>query len=148
MAGYWRRGGGIARSIINNNKRLIVTQIWSNANNSPGPALSAAFRARRAAHVSVYDKNPDEHVRPTVVPDEMIEPQSDKYWAPHPQTGVFGPAAGPDTSAGLYKHPPKTTANTCAGEGEDDSVLEQKAWFRPTSIEDLEKPATTTITES
>ncbi|KAL2453727.1 Uncharacterized protein Adt_48770 [Abeliophyllum distichum] len=37
---------------------------------------------RRGVHVSVYDKNPEEHVRPTVVPDDVIAPQSDKYWAP------------------------------------------------------------------
>ncbi|CAI9772063.1 unnamed protein product [Fraxinus pennsylvanica] len=47
---------------------------------------------RRGVHVSVYDKNIEEHVHSTVVPDYLILPQSDKYWAPHPQTGVFGPA--------------------------------------------------------
>ena len=47
----------------------------------------------RSAHFCVYDKNPDDQFRPGVVPDELIQPQSDKYWAPHPQTGVFGLAA-------------------------------------------------------
>ena len=47
----------------------------------------------RSAHFSIYDKNPDDQLPPGVVPDELIQPQSDKYWAPHPQTGVFGPAA-------------------------------------------------------
>ena len=47
----------------------------------------------RSAHFCVYDNNPDDQFCPGVVPDELIQPQSDKYWAPHPQTGVFGPAA-------------------------------------------------------
>lgn len=83
---------------------------------------------RRAVHVSVYDKNVDEQVRPTVVPDEVIEPQSDKYWAPHPQTGVFGPATGDNPAPG---------ESSAVNDGEE-SVLEQKAFFRP--LEDLEKP--------
>lgn len=96
-----------------------------------------AFPSRRAAHTSSYDKNPDEHTHPTVVPDEVIEPKSEKYWAPDPQTGVFGPAAGHPSAAGGGRGLQAAPAN----DGED-SVLEQQAWFRPTSIEDLEKPAT------
>lgn len=80
-------------------------------------------------HVSAYDKNVDDQVRPTVVPDEVIEPQSDKYWAPHPQTGVFGPDTGNDPAPG---------GGSSAVNGGEDSVLEQKAFFRP--LEDLEKP--------
>ncbi|GAY35286.1 hypothetical protein CUMW_278260 [Citrus unshiu] len=49
--------------------------------------------ARRFGHTSAYDKNVDEQVRPSVVPDDVIEPQSEKYWEPNPQTGVFGPAS-------------------------------------------------------
>lgn len=84
---------------------------------------------RRGVHVSMYDKNVDEQVRPTVVPDEVIEPQSDKYWAPHPQTGVFGPDTGNNPAPG---------GESSAVNGGEESVLEQKAFFRP--LEDLEKP--------
>lgn len=76
----------------------------------------------------MYDKNPEEHAVPTVVPDEVIQPHSDQYWAPHPKTGVFGPA----TELGFHSSPTHTTSS------EQDSVLEQKAFFRP--LEDLEKP--------
>lgn len=95
------------------------------------------YRRTASAHASVYDKNPDEQVGPTVVPDEVIQPESDKYWAPHPQTGVFGPDAKHNVNV---DGPPSKTTN--AGE-EEDSVLGQKAFFRPTSIEDLQKPDTT-----
>ncbi|CAH9070137.1 unnamed protein product [Cuscuta europaea] len=91
---------------------------------------SSASLSRRAVHASAYDKNIEEHAQPSTVPDEIIEAQSDKYWAPHPQTGVFGPdtvntASGGATAAGGDFAPP-------------DSVLEQKAFFRP--LEGLEKP--------
>lgn len=87
------------------------------------------YKCRRAVHESVYDKNPEDHVRPTVVPDEFIHPQSDKYWAPHPKTGVFGPASEEDSAAGFHSSPANAS---------EESVLEQKAFFRP--LEDLEKP--------
>ncbi|KDO42680.1 hypothetical protein CISIN_1g033279mg [Citrus sinensis] len=90
--------------------------------------------ARRFGHTSAYDKNVDEQARPSVVPDDVIEPQSEKYWEPNPQTGVFGPASGTEaagTEGGFHSSP----AN-----GRDESVLEEKAWFRPTSLEDCEKP--------
>ncbi|GFQ02181.1 hypothetical protein PHJA_002362000, partial [Phtheirospermum japonicum] len=82
---------------------------------------------RRAVHVSVYDKDPDEHVRPTVVPDDIIQPLPETYWAPHPKTGVFSP----------------TSNHKLASSGENtnadaNSSLEQKAFFRP--LEDLDKP--------
>lgn len=89
---------------------------------------------KRAAHTSAYDKNLDDQVHPTVVPDDVIQPQSEKYWAPHPQTGVFGPEAA-GAGSGFNSSP--ATAN---GHNNSDSVLEEKAWFRPTSLEDLEKP--------
>jgi len=79
--------------------------------------------------VSVYDKNPDEQANPTVVPDEVIQPKSDKYWEPHPKTGVFGPAS---TDGNQIFH------SSLANASEGGSVLEQKAFFRP--LEDLEKP--------
>lgn len=89
---------------------------------------------RRAVHVSVYDKNFDDQVRPTVVPDDVIQPGSDKYWSPHPQTGVFGPAAEHSQVAGGER----SFYSSAAANGGEDSVLEQKAFFRP--LEDLEKP--------
>ncbi|KAF5749306.1 hypothetical protein HS088_TW04G01273 [Tripterygium wilfordii] len=95
----------------------------------------SAFTARKAAHTSVYDKNFEDQVRPAVVPDELIQPESDKYWAPHPKTGVFGPATEHSAAGGG-----EDGAHSSAVNGGQDSVLEEKAWFRPTSIEDLEKP--------
>lgn len=93
------------------------------------PNLSNPLR-RRGVHVSVYDKNLEEHVHSTVVPDYLILPESDKYWGPHPQTGVFGPTTD---------HNPATRGfHSSSMSASGDSVLEQKAFFRP--LEDLEKP--------
>ncbi|WCJ27926.1 Late embryogenesis abundant protein At5g17165 [Euphorbia peplus] len=105
--------------------KLFVTQIsTSNSLRS----LPAASITRRGAHASAYDKNVDEPVHASAVPDDVIQPESDKYWAPHPRTGVFGPATEQQHSeAGLPS-------------SDQGSVLEEKAWFRPTSLEDLEKP--------
>lgn len=71
-------------------------------------------------------------MRDSVVPDEVLEAQSEKYWAPHPQTGVFGPAVT-DTSGGErgFHSSPATAADA-------ESILEQKTFFRP--LEDLDKP--------
>lgn len=80
-------------------------------------------------HGSVYDKNIEDHVRPVVVPDDVIQTNSDKFWAPNPSTGVFGPDAQQYTSG-----PVKTSPSN----GGNESVLEQKAFFRP--LEDLDKP--------
>ncbi|XP_047340423.1 late embryogenesis abundant protein At5g17165-like [Impatiens glandulifera] len=96
-------------------------------------ARSASLASsRRAVHGSVYDKNVDDHVRPSVVPDNVIKSESEKYWGPDPQTGVFGPSSEKWPSNGGRK---ATTENI---EGKEDSVLEQKTFFRPQ--EDLEKP--------
>jgi len=85
---------------------------------------------RRAAYSSVYDKNADDQIHSEPVPDDVIQAtQSTKYWAPNPHTGVFGPPG--EQASGFH------SANASAAAG---SVLEEKAWFRPTSIEDLEKP--------
>ncbi|GMY06458.1 late embryogenesis abundant protein At5g17165 [Fagus crenata] len=110
---------GVALSL----SKRVVNRIWNSNSTDPANTL------RRAAHTSVYDKNLDDHTPPNVVPDHVIPPHSDKYWEPHPKTGVFGPPAGQSTAGG------ERTAN-----GGEDSVLEQKAWFRPTGLEDLEKP--------
>ncbi|KAL5769868.1 hypothetical protein ACOSP7_014022 [Xanthoceras sorbifolium] len=131
MAANWNSTRGIA----NFGKRLVNhlrTRDPIHSSSSTANSTRSAFR--RAAHTSAYDKNVDDQVRPAVVPDDVIQPESDKYWAPHPQTGVFGPATEHGASAGGEQdlHSP---AN-----GRDQSVLEEKAWFRPTSLEDLEKP--------
>ncbi|XP_062119850.1 late embryogenesis abundant protein At5g17165 [Humulus lupulus] len=120
-----------SRGITNLGKRF-VDQIWTR---DPSRLSAPVLRSRRAAHTSAYDKNPDEQTQSSVVPDDLIEPKSDKYWAPHPQTGVFGPATGHTTFAG------GRGAQAAPADGGEGSVLEQTAWFRPTSIEDLEKPA-------
>ncbi|TKY71085.1 hypothetical protein E2542_SST07380 [Spatholobus suberectus] len=114
--------------------KRVANRIWTS--NSPSSALTP--RRAAAYSSSVYDKNPDDEIHSGPVPDDVIHAtQSGKYWAPHPQTGVFGPpgdqVASPPTSGGERSfHSDATT----------DSVLEEKAWFRPTSLEDLEKPHT------
>ncbi|EEF42324.1 late embryogenesis abundant protein At5g17165 [Ricinus communis] len=115
--------------------KRVVKQIWTVNNSSRFAAAGASTAARRATHTSAYDKNLDDQVRPSVVPDEVIQPLSDKYWAPHPQTGVFGPATEPNSGAGGERG-----FSTSPAKAGNDTVLEEKAWFRPTSIEDLEKP--------
>ncbi|GFY81809.1 hypothetical protein Acr_02g0000490 [Actinidia rufa] len=134
------------RSLVGFGKRF-VKQIGAGTSRDPShsPSLSLRFYCikynelmmtviiaiivcRRAVHVSVYDKNVEDQVRPTVVPDDVIGSQPDKYWAPDPQTGVFGPAT---------EHKPGE-GGVSSSNGGEDSVLEQKAFFRP--LEDLEKP--------
>ncbi|KAL3755975.1 hypothetical protein ACJRO7_002941 [Eucalyptus globulus] len=110
--------------------KRVASQIWSA--NSPHLPPPSSLVLRRAAHTSVYDKNPEDQGTPTVVPDEVIKAPSDKYWAPHPKTGVFGPAT--DLHLRAHGELPKL------GDAES-SVLEHTAWFRPTSLEDLEKPS-------
>ncbi|RVW41702.1 Late embryogenesis abundant protein [Vitis vinifera] len=124
-----------SRELASLGKR-VVSQIWSSS--SRDPALPAVAFSR-SAHFSIYDKNPDDQLPLGVVPDELIQPQSDKYWAPHPQTGVFGPAAEQNAAtAGAGSRDGGFFSSPVNGGGE--SVLEEKAWFRPTSLEDLEKP--------
>lgn len=91
-------------------------------------------------HVSVYDKNPEDHVHPSVVPDDVIPPQPEKYWAPHPQTGVFGPATDHKPASGGER------GLHASASADLDSVLEQKAFFRP--LEDLDKPVQPWVVES
>ncbi|PIN02785.1 hypothetical protein CDL12_24707 [Handroanthus impetiginosus] len=106
--------------------KLFVSQIRSR-DSVIIPSLSLI---RRGVHVSVYDKNVEEHFHPTVVPDDVIPSGPEKYWIPHPQTGVFGPPTDqkPASSGDLGLH---VSASA-------DSVLEEKAFFRP--LEDLDKP--------
>jgi hypothetical protein len=76
---------------------------------------------RRNVHASTYDKNIEDPVRPTVVPDYMINTNSDKYWGPHPKTGVFGPA-NPVVSGGTTGQYQTTNSTS--------SMLDQKVWCR------------------
>ncbi|PIM97813.1 hypothetical protein CDL12_29712 [Handroanthus impetiginosus] len=112
-----------SRGVASLGKRL-VSQI-----RSCDSATIPSVLSLRSVHGSVYDKNPEENFQPTVVPDEVIPPQPEEYWAPHPKTGVFGPAKDGSGSAG------DSSVDTTAGA---DSVLEQKTFIRPQ--EDLDKP--------
>ncbi|KAI7744540.1 hypothetical protein M8C21_016418 [Ambrosia artemisiifolia] len=93
-------------------------------------SLHPNLLSRRAVHVSVYDKNIDDQVRPSFVPEEAVtRAEPEKYWAPHPKTGVFGPADEKNAGSASGSEPVAA----------DGSVLEEKAFFRP--LENLEKPA-------
>ncbi|GAB2228505.1 hypothetical protein Droror1_Dr00022626 [Drosera rotundifolia] len=98
----------------------------------PPPPAAALFRS---VHTSVYDKNIDELVAPSAVPDEILLPKSDKYWAPNPKTGVFGPASEHSPTDGSERG---SDISPPGMDGGYESVLEQKAFFRP--LENLEKP--------
>ncbi|XP_077234680.1 late embryogenesis abundant protein At5g17165-like [Tasmannia lanceolata] len=108
--------------------KRIVDRNWTPSSRDPVTSSPVSI-GRRGAHFSVYDKNPDDEVRPSVVPDDVIQSaQSDKYWAPHPKTGVFGPADHNGRAGGENQTKPTPSG----------SVLEQTAWFRP--LEDVDKP--------
>ncbi|XP_055825718.1 late embryogenesis abundant protein At5g17165 [Solanum dulcamara] len=118
-----------SRGLVSLGKRVINQISYASVR---ATANSPSLSGRRGVQTSVYDKNPEDHVRDSVVPDEVLEAQSEKYWAPHPQTGVFGPVAT-DTSGGecgLHSSPAAAAAA--------ESILEQKTFFRP--LEDLDKP--------
>lgn len=87
--------------------------------------LNLNFYCSRS-YSSAYDKNVEDELQASAVPDDVIKPESEKYWSPHPQTGVFGPS---------------TTEHSPAAEAarQDSAVLEETAWFRPTSLEDSDK---------
>uniref|UniRef100_J3M102 Uncharacterized protein n=1 Tax=Oryza brachyantha TaxID=4533 RepID=J3M102_ORYBR len=92
-----------------------------------------ATSPRRAVSASAYDKNVEDQVRPAVVPDDVIGSvgSPDKYWGPHPTTGVFGPAAVDAKAAAAG-------GGLAGGANGGATVLDQKVWFRP--LEDVEKP--------
>ncbi|CAA7051534.1 unnamed protein product [Microthlaspi erraticum] len=92
-------------------------------------AVASDLFPSRNGHTSAYDKNVEEELQSSKVPDEMIKPDSDKYWSPHPQTGVFGPSSSSSSTEA-------TDENLGS---QEDSVMEEKAWFRPTSLEDMDK---------
>ncbi|OAY80222.1 uncharacterized protein LOC109707950 isoform X3 [Ananas comosus] len=126
------------RAIAGSFGKRFVNQIWASRNPSP-IAVSAASDSRRAVYSSSYDKNVEEDlVHPVVVPDHVIETcESEKYWGPHPTTGVFGPAAAATATAGT-KDGPGNAAAVAAGDGGGSTVLDQEVWFRP--LEDVDKP--------
>ncbi|XP_027913543.1 late embryogenesis abundant protein At5g17165-like isoform X2 [Vigna unguiculata] len=116
--------------------KRVANRIWTSKSPSPPPSSRKAGGGAAYSSSSLYDKNPDDQIQSGPVPDDVIHAtQSGKYWAPHPQTGVFGPPGD------HLATPP--TSTTGGGERPFHSdVLEEKAWFRPTSLEDLEKPHT------
>nr|XP_016440800.1 PREDICTED: uncharacterized protein LOC107766516 isoform X2 [Nicotiana tabacum] len=104
------------RGLVSLGKQILNQFSYANSANS------STLSAWKAVHISVYDKNLEEYI--SSVADEIVGVGSDKYWTPHPQTGVFGPP----------------THNIICGDPRCsvDSVLEQKTFFR--ALEDLEKP--------
>ncbi|CAL1407864.1 unnamed protein product [Linum trigynum] len=127
MAANWMSSSG--RGIASLTKQLLFRNHWISASS---PACS------RGLH-SAYEKNVEgaDHDDQVIFrqPQQQLK-EEDKfcYWEPHPHTGVFGPAAasgGAGASSGR--------ASTIDGGGAV-MELEEKAWFRPTSLEDLEKP--------
>uniref|UniRef100_A0A2P2KAA4 Uncharacterized protein MANES_08G164900 n=1 Tax=Rhizophora mucronata TaxID=61149 RepID=A0A2P2KAA4_RHIMU len=150
-----------AKGIASLGKRAIFGQIWTASSTRSSTVASLSLRpvsifytrwytdemppleltpvlttGRAAQHTSAYDKNIDDQVHPSIVPDDVIQPQSEEYWSPHPQTGVFGPATDHKPVAGSGEQFLSSPTNF----GEDGSELEEKAWFRPTSLQDVEKP--------
>ncbi|KAK9069861.1 hypothetical protein SSX86_010257 [Deinandra increscens subsp. villosa] len=93
-------------------------------------AVDPTLVLRRSLHAS-YDKNIDDQVRPTLVPEEAVtRTEPEKYWAPDPKTGVFGPVD--------ELNPGGAGAFGSQSSVMDGSVLEEKTFFRP--LENLEKP--------
>ncbi|CAN4100638.1 unnamed protein product [Withania somnifera] len=106
--------------------KLFMNRITHSSARNSANSSTGLICGRRAVHMSVYDKNPEEYQ--SSIPDQIVEMKSDKYWTPHPQTGIFGPA----TDHIIHdEHDSHFSGNV-------DSVLEQKTFFR--DIEDLEKP--------
>ncbi|XP_054811678.1 late embryogenesis abundant protein At5g17165-like [Prosopis cineraria] len=133
------------RGITSLGKR-VANQIWTHnsplrTHALPSSSSSSALALRRATYTSLYEKNLDDQVCPAVVPDYVIQAaHSDKYWAPHPQTGVFGPPTDHITATATATVGSHNRSTPAAADASAASVLEEKAWFRPTSLEDLEKP--------
>ncbi|KAL3713987.1 hypothetical protein ACJRO7_006013 [Eucalyptus globulus] len=101
---------------------------WASVAHSRRNGHSSAPEKNPEDVATVYEKNPDDPVPQNVVPDEVIQIQSEEYWVPHPQTGVFVPPSDCNASEDVPEPEP------------EESVLEQEAWYRPTGIQDLEKP--------
>uniref|UniRef100_A0A7N0VBL2 Uncharacterized protein n=1 Tax=Kalanchoe fedtschenkoi TaxID=63787 RepID=A0A7N0VBL2_KALFE len=81
----------------------------------------------------MYEKNPEECVPAAMVPDEVVNgSRSGKYWVPHPETGVFMPLLAEENS--------NCVSRAVISDGRKKTAPEEKAWFRPTGLEDLDKP--------
>lgn len=83
---------------------------------------------RKCLHSSLYEKNEDDGLHLNRVPEDVIQPESQKSWVPHPETGVFGPAEQQNWRGGEDLSSPEKSG---------ESVLEQQVWYRP--LEDVEK---------
>lgn len=83
---------------------------------------------RKCLHSSVYEKNEDDGLHLNRVPEDVIQPESQKSWVPHPETGVFGPPEERNWRGGDH---------LSSDEKSGESVLEQQVWYRP--LEDVEK---------
>ncbi|CAL9089369.1 unnamed protein product [Musa textilis] len=126
------------RALASGFGRRFVNQIW--AARDPAERVAAVAVAslpslsssERRVHVSSYDKNVEE-LEEARVPDHVIDAKSDKYWGPHPTTGVFGPS---DESGASVTGGGDGKAATAPGSG--PSALDQTVWFRP--LEDVDKP--------
>ncbi|OWM75739.1 hypothetical protein CDL15_Pgr021904 [Punica granatum] len=155
-ANSWKSGGGGLR-LVTVGKRLIANRLICNPSiPTPTPTPSALLRMIPSSSSSLsytastssnnplpeaYEKNPDDQAPQPVVLDELIQPESEEYWAPNPQTGVFGPTS--DHSSNPTEH-----GEGGAHSSPEGSVLEEEAFFRLTSIEDLEKPVSLPETEA
>ncbi|URD72850.1 seed specific protein Bn15D1B [Musa troglodytarum] len=102
---------GHGRRLVNHILAVSLTSVSSRFGRS----------VKRGVHASWYDKI--EEVRPSVVPDHAIDTKSDKYWGPHPTTGVFGPAADTGASAAVSG----AAANAASG----PAALDRTVWYRP-----------------
>ncbi|KFK37756.1 hypothetical protein AALP_AA3G025900 [Arabis alpina] len=111
--------------LIKGTKKHLVNAVFPRASSRATVSAVASFTSG-SAHSSAYDKNVEEELQASSVADEVIKPDSDKYWSPHPQTGVFGPST--------IEHSPAADAAR-----QDSAVLEETAWFRPISLEDSDK---------
>ncbi|TXG75052.1 hypothetical protein ES332_1Z020300v1 [Gossypium tomentosum] len=117
MAANLKSGGGIASL----GKRLL------NRTSTRTPSLFISTSSpTRSPHASAYDKNLDDQVHATVVPDDVIQPQSDSTGLLTRGQGYLVLLRSNLTHLRVGAGHPFQCAN---------SVLEEKAWFRPTSIE-------------
>lgn len=114
--------GGIIRGL---------NKIWGNVRDPTGAyvaANTAIPSSRKCLHSSVYEKNEDDGLHLNRVPEDVIQPESQKSWVPHPETGVFGPPEERNWRGGDH---------LSSDEKSGESVLEQQVWYRP--LEDVEK---------
>ncbi|KAF3324838.1 Late embryogenesis abundant protein [Carex littledalei] len=69
-----------------------------------------------------------------VLPDKVIESETENFWAPDPETGVFVPAEESEIDVNNSRPaPPHPTEN-------GTSVLDQTVWVREVEIEEVERP--------